>query len=306
MPADVSSSGDLIADRRYAYARALLDDGDAAAAADLLRQTLELTPRWHPAWFSLGEALLKTQARAEAITAFQHAAALDPGDVLGAKVRLAHLGAADQATAMTADYVAALFDQYAHRFDDHLTGALEYRGPAIILEAIAAACASLGRTMRFARALDLGCGTGLMAEALGSMAGSIAGIDLSPAMVAKARQGGRYDHVACGDLIPHLGSCQAASIDLLTAADVLVYISALEPLFAVARRCMAKSGLFAFTVQSCGGDGYQLGNDLRYHHSERYLRRVATGNGLDVIHLSPCVTRKDAGKAVPGLVAVLG
>ena len=50
------SSGDLLADRRYAYAEGLMADGDAAAAADLLRQALELVPDWVPALMALALA----------------------------------------------------------------------------------------------------------------------------------------------------------------------------------------------------------------------------------------------------------
>lgn len=306
MAAETSSSGNLIADRRYGYGQALLKEGDAVAAADLFRQTLELAPDWHPAWFSLGEALLKADAKAQAVTAFQRALALDTGDTLGAKLRLAHLGETDPATAMTPDYVAALFDHYADRFDVHLTGALDYRGPEIITQALALTCARQGRIFHFGHAVDLGCGTGLMAAALIGRTGSINGIDLSPLMVEKARQSGHYGKVECGDLIPYLEAQKTAAIDLLTAADVLVYVSALGALFAAARRTMTTTAIFAFTVQSWKGDSFNLGEDMRYHHSESYLSQTATESGLEVLYLSPCVTRKDAGKAVAGFVVLLG
>lgn len=43
------SSGDLLADRRYAYAEALLTEGDAAAAIELAEQALERAPDFVPA-----------------------------------------------------------------------------------------------------------------------------------------------------------------------------------------------------------------------------------------------------------------
>ena len=39
------SSGDLIADRRASYADMLFESGDHVAAADLMRQALDITPR---------------------------------------------------------------------------------------------------------------------------------------------------------------------------------------------------------------------------------------------------------------------
>ena len=49
------SSGDLIADRRYEFARDLQLKGDLPAAADLLEQAIELAPGFISAWFTLGE-----------------------------------------------------------------------------------------------------------------------------------------------------------------------------------------------------------------------------------------------------------
>ena len=49
------SSGDLIADRRFEFARDLQLKGDLVAAADLLLQAVELAPNFTSAWFTLGE-----------------------------------------------------------------------------------------------------------------------------------------------------------------------------------------------------------------------------------------------------------
>ena len=49
------SSGDLMADRRFEFARDLQLKGDLPAAADLLMQAIELAPNFTSAWFTLGE-----------------------------------------------------------------------------------------------------------------------------------------------------------------------------------------------------------------------------------------------------------
>ena len=59
---------------------------------------------------------------------------------------------------------------------------LGYRGPAVIL----AALDEVAPGRAFGATLDLGCGTGLMAQALVGRAGPIDGIDLSPGMIAQA------------------------------------------------------------------------------------------------------------------------
>jgi tetratricopeptide (TPR) repeat protein len=49
------SSGDLVADRRFEWARDCEAKGDLAGSADLLEQALELVPGYASAWFTLGE-----------------------------------------------------------------------------------------------------------------------------------------------------------------------------------------------------------------------------------------------------------
>jgi predicted TPR repeat methyltransferase len=299
------SSGDLTADRRYEYARAALEDCDGVAAADLFRQTLELVPGWPPAHFGLGEALALEGDSKGAAAAFARTLELAPEDALGASLRLARLGFHQAGDAMRPGFVAALFDEYADAFDGHLLEALGYRGPAIIMDALGTVCDRFQRSLQFASAIDLGCGTGLMARALAAYVGELDGVDLSPRMVAKAKATGLYRNVHVGDATEMLRS-SSDRYSLIVAADVLVYIGDLAPLFAAAASALTAEGLFGFTVQKHEGEGFILGGDLRHHHSARYLRAAAGSNGFSILQLAECITRKDAGEDVPGLVAVLG
>jgi len=76
------SSGDLIADRRFEFARDLQLKGDLGAAADLLTQAVELAPNFASAWFTLGEIRLKLGEKDAAIAAAKRSselAAKQPG-----------------------------------------------------------------------------------------------------------------------------------------------------------------------------------------------------------------------------------
>src|ERR1044072_5369223 len=88
------SSGDLIADRRYDFARAYAADGDLVAAADLYAQAVELAPGFASAWFALGEAREALGDRGGARAAFARARDTDPQDRHGAALHLARLGGA--------------------------------------------------------------------------------------------------------------------------------------------------------------------------------------------------------------------
>jgi predicted TPR repeat methyltransferase len=296
-----SSSKDLVADRRYAYAEAALADGDAAAAADLMAQTIPLVPDWPPAHVLHAQALTALGRNAEAVAVLRHVLALDPSDVLGAGIQLALLGEGEEDAAMSPAYVRALFDAYAERFDTHLVGALDYCGPDLILEALRSLS---GAVAAFPRVLDLGCGTGLTGAALRPFTHWLGGCDLSPAMVAKADERGIYDDLAVADVVEHLGLLPANDIDLLTAADVVTYMGDLAPLFAAAARVLAPGGFFALTAQA-GQSGVVLGADRRYAHGDDHLCARAAEAGLGVASLAPAAMRLDRGKPVPTHVVVL-
>ena len=151
-------AGDLIAERRFAYAKAAAEEGDLSAAAELFEQALERAPHWAVAWFALGEAREKLGDLDTAARAFRETLVADPADTQGAMARVALIGRGEMPVALPEPYVARLFDDYAPRFDTHLINNLGYRAPALIADALSAVAS--GR--HFVAALDLGCGTGLI------------------------------------------------------------------------------------------------------------------------------------------------
>src|SRR6202000_2656934 len=74
------TSGDLMADRRFEFARDLQLKGDLPAAADLIEQAIELAPNFPSAWFTLGEIRQQLGERDKAIEAFRKARDSDPDD----------------------------------------------------------------------------------------------------------------------------------------------------------------------------------------------------------------------------------
>ncbi|MBM6592928.1 class I SAM-dependent DNA methyltransferase [Microvirga pudoricolor] len=299
------TSGDLIADRRYEYARGAFDERDFEATADLARQVLELVPFFAPAQALLGRSLMELGHREEAIEALRQALSLEPDDALGVRLDLARLGALPAGEAISGGYVRALFDEYAPRFDGHLTGPLSYRGPELIADALRRACHERMRPHRFGLTLDLGCGTGLMGRALSGVASPLEGIDLSPRMLDQARKTHLYDALHEADLVSFLAGRPDGEADLAIAADVFVYMAGLEAAFAGAYRVLRPEGFFAFTVQAFDGEGFSLGEDARYAHSETYLRWLAATTGFSVVVLDAVSTRRDRDMAVPGYLAVL-
>jgi predicted TPR repeat methyltransferase len=299
------SSGDPRADRRFLYAEKCAAEGDHAAAAELLEQCLELAPDWAPAWFALGGAREKLGDSAAAIPAYRRALACDPEDLLGASLALARLGAGQTPSTAAPAYVARLFDQYAPRFNAHLIDGLGYRAPDLLRDAVAEVCARTTRRMHFARALDLGCGTGLAGAAFRDCVDHLDGVDLSAGMVAEAKAKSVYDALFVADALDHLRASPDGAFDLMLAADVLVYIGDLVPLFTLIARGLASGGVFAFTAERHDGNGYVIGSETRYAHSHGYLEQASTAVGLKIALLKQCSTRKNKGEPTAGLVGVL-
>ena len=290
-----------IAQLRYAYARAAARDRDFAVAAEVLEQTLEIDVGWAAAWFALGEARQQLGDFVAARAAFAEALRLDPEDHQGASLRLAAIEGRQVGTLPRA-YVARLFDDYAPRFNAHLTGDLFYHGPAVLYDAVR----RLAPGRRFRRALDLGCGTGLAGAAFRALVDDLSGVDLSPAMIEEARQAGVYDALAVGDAVDFLAATPAAGADLILAADVFVYLGELAPALNAARCALAPDGLLAFTLESEPGSTFGLGETLRFRHSHAYLSRALDEAGLTVLTLELASSRREAGVEVPGLAVLVG
>ncbi|ANK90095.1 MULTISPECIES: class I SAM-dependent DNA methyltransferase [Rhizobium] len=297
------SSGDVIADRRADYARMLEEGGEAEAAAELMEQALELAPAWAAGWYRLAAYLEKAGRGEAAIEAYRRTLILDPEDIFGATLKLALLGDTAIPDRPPSRYVERLFDDYADRFDTALVDRLDYSVP----QKLAALVASTDR--RYEYAVDLGCGTGLLGPEIRALACRLEGFDLSQNMLAKAAEKRVYDYLAQADLslAPHrsglFDDAGRRRADLVTAADVLMYLGNLESVFAIVDELAAAGADFAFSVEDAGdGDGFHLAPSLRYAHSEAYVRQLLSRHGFEILRIVKAVIRKDGGKPVSGIL----
>jgi predicted TPR repeat methyltransferase len=312
--------------------------GDWAGAVPALQHALTLLPRERSAvlQLALGQCLMRLGKLDDALPAFDRAVAADPTlaaawSQRGGLLRELHqLDAAahsyEQALAHGADrelhayylasvrgsattapparaprqYVEGLFDDYAAEFAGHVVERLGYRGHETLLAPIVAS----GR--RFRHALDLGCGTGLCAPLLAPVCDAIDGVDLSAAMLAQARKLGLYRELVHADIGEFLAAA-TQRVDLVVAADVMIYVGELAGVFGDVARLLEPGGLFAFTVELPTNEGQelQLLPSLRYAHSEAYVRRLAADAGLQVDALRAAPIRHEQGKPVPGLYVTL-
>jgi predicted TPR repeat methyltransferase len=316
--------GGLLA--RLAYARALAAAGDGTGAIAAARDAAGLYPGVADAALGLGEALLRAEQLPTAIAEFQRALRVEPGldrarflmgcawlqageaekaldafarlepDAPGLEDKIAQAEAMRVRPRSDAGYVRHLFDQFSTDYDARMLSQLSYRAPQILREL--AGLVMPGRAEL--AVLDLGCGTGLCGAAFLDLAARLDGIDLSPAMVERARARGIYDSVAVGDIESGFAG---RAYDLVLAADTLVYLGDLQPAVRAIGGALKPGGFFLFTVEAKEGAGFELGPKRRWRHSERYLRDVA--RGLDVVGCMACVPRTEANSPVNGFAVAL-
>lgn len=300
------SSGDLVADRRFGWALDQAERGDLPAAAEILLQTLELTPKFTTAWFTLGAIRDRMGDHDGAISAFRQARDHDVEDYHGARLQLARLGADDVNPDVTATYVKRLFDQHAPEFDASLLERLNYRGPELLRAALEEACRKAGRPLHFKSMLDLGCGTGLSGAVFRDVVDHMAGMDLSGGMLVEAKAKNIYDRLDEAELVELVQrpEWQGANVELIVAADVFVYVADLKPAITAIAGALAPKGLLAFTVEDHDGEGARLGATLRYAHARDYVWDVLSDAGFDVPILRRASTRTEKGEPVPGTVVI--
>ena len=263
-------------------------------------RALAVDPSLAQAWSNRGGILREMKRNEEAAEAFRQAMAhgADP-ELL--QYYLASVTAQAVPQTAPAHYVESLFDNYADEFDAHLVGVLGYSAHSTLVRHLEAlGCGP------FRSALDLGCGTGLCAPLLKPMTQRLSGVDLSSQMLDKARSLGLYDRLEQADIVDHLQHAEEL-YDLVTAADVFIYVGELERVFAALARSMEANGIFGFSAEWSGDEAldFKLLPSLRFAHSERYLRALAARHGFELLQLVRAPIREDQREQIPGMFVYL-
>ena len=254
---------------------ACLSDNQPADAKALFEQALGLRPKESAAWRGLGKAQLDLGETDLARQSFATALAIVPYDRYAAHMLAALSGQADK---RAAGYVADLFDTYADQFDGHLTDTLGYRIPQVIADLLA-------DRGPFKTMLDLGCGK----------------------MTRKAHERGIYRHLRTGDTRDILATDNALAgpYDLVTAADVFVYVGPLEATFASVAKILGAKGFFVFSVEDEPGEEIVLRSSGRFAHPQRYVERQADNYGFAIRERLSHPIRQERDRPIPGMLYLM-
>jgi len=269
-------------------------------AVEAYREAARLSPQSASMFFGFGLALSMQGHCEEATEMYRRCLALAPGHP-----RARHLLAActgEEAPVRAPDeYVRAEFDHFADTFDEILAN-LEYRGPAIVGQAVEEIAHQLPPQ---AAVLDAGCGTGLCVPHLRALAGRLVGVDLSAGMVELARKRGGYDELVVDELTAYLRS-HARAYDLVVSADTLVYFGDLTEVIPAAAGSLRPGGFLVVTLERAApGEaeaGFRLQPHGRYCHTRSYVSRVWQQAGFVDVVIGEISSRKEVEEPVPGFV----
>jgi predicted TPR repeat methyltransferase len=276
-----------------AFGDALQTSAHLAAAIAEYQRALRLQPQNGEARLKLGLAWLEA---GETDVALEQFAKLDPASVPELAAHIARAEAMRRLTRSDAGYVRHLFNQFSANYDDWMRRQLQYRAPEILRELADLVMPGAHDLV----ILDLGCGTGLGGAAFADLAASLDGIDLSPAMIAHARERHIYRRLTVTDFETVLAD-GGPDYDLVLAADTFVYFGDLAPTFAAVARRLKPGGYFLFTAENSAGPDFALGAKRRWSHSETYLRNLGATAGLQLAGIVACAPRSEANVPVDGL-----
>jgi len=280
----------------------LLDQGKPVEALASYHTALAIDPESTQAYIGIGNTLREQGKPDEAIACYRQVIRIDPENSIAVHLLTALSGGESECSPRR--YVEILFDNMAYKFDTHLLDNLRYRTPEDLVTLIRGFAEPPPEKWDI---LDLGCGTGLVGAAISPYARRLVGVDLSSRMLAKARERDLYHRLEQSDLVSMMrGECEK-DYDVVTAADVFIYIGDIDAAIREVKRLLRGGGLFGFSLEGLDMPlDYKLMPTTRYAHSPAYVERLAVKHGFRVHRMLPAQIRLEQARPVDGWLVLLG
>ena len=263
-----------------------------------LQYILQQNPKDIDAHINYAKTLLKLKKKDKAIEHYQKVLELDPSNTMIAYALNALTGKETPARAPN-QYIEAVFDNYAKKFDEELVDKLQYQTPELLLQAFQ----RLQLKSHSFSILDLGCGTGLAGDAFKIIANELVGIDLSAKMLAQSRHKHIYDELIQGEITQVLNQLKK-EFDIVIAADVFVYFGDLDKLLQKVHKVLKADGYFIFSLEKGTKNPYYLQETGRYAHHPEYINTLAQKYNYTILITETVVLRQQEGEDVMGLIYI--
>ena len=257
------------------------------------QKALKLNPNVSKFYSNLGNLFQDLGKFGKAINLYDQALVLNPDNLRASSNRetaLHLLNSQAGVTTKTAseDYIKTLFDDYAKRFDHHLTTILGYKVPQFLINSL---YALIGSDLIFDNVIDLGCGTGLSGKEFRPISKRLVGIDLSSKMIEIAEGKKIYDLIENIEVNKYLET-KSEKYDLFIATDLLIYVGDPTQLFSNISKTSKSKAIFLFSTESTQDKDYILTNQGRYAHSEEYIRQLVKLNKFTILNVENATIRK--------------
>ena len=276
----------------------LNEQGKLEDALLAFEKAIVINPDYADVYNNMGGSLREQGRIDEAIDAFKKVISINP-DHESAKHMLSSLSGDTPKTAPK-QYVESLFDGYAAKFENSLTGNLGYNIPGLITNLLV----ELSRSKSLGSVLDLGCGTGLLGSEIKNYCSNLEGVDLSDRMLKIADQKKVYSNLSKIDIVEYLSSHQL-SFDYFIALDVFIYVGDLYEIFRLIKSKNKKPGKLVFSTEHTEKDGYHLLQTGRYSHSKSYIESLCREFGYEISHFSISDLRKERKVYLEGGIYIL-
>ena len=288
----ISPTGDLLS-----FANSFSKESNPVATEALLRKAVYFTPQRADAHLALGLFLLRFERFKEAQEALDMAHDLNPN--CPTTRYFLSLTRGDNPAVPDPGYAERLFDSYASSFDQSLVEQLNYHVPEQLVDLLRS---EVGQ-QPLQRALDLGCGTGLVGKYLSAHVPTIDGVDLSTRMIDKARERGVYASLHKSEIRDFL-SGSSDNWDVILAADVFIYCGDVGDIIQACAKRLNPGGWLAFSVEAPPSEDTTLRYEAnpvtgRYLHSRSYLEQALQADFTPPSFI-PAVLRMNAGQPVNG------
>lgn len=266
------------------------------------QRALQYNPDNADSHYNLGVLACDLGRPEEAVAHLRRCLERDPADRRGAKILLAHLGADEAPERTSQAQLSDIYNVRARFWDQERF----YFGAALVADGLHRHAGALRLDI-----LDIGCGTGLVGARVRDRAGLLDGVDISSAMLEKARTKNIYDGLFQADLASFLAQHEN-SYDAIVAAATLIHFGDLAALFQAVADALRGGGLFVFTFFPLAGPDHGIASSIRlaqggcFGHSPAYVERLAEETGFAVLELETVTHEHDPeGNPVLGTLAVL-
>lgn len=193
-----------------------------------------------------------------------------------------------QPSAVETEYNRLLFNTFAPTYEQTLEK-ISYA----VVNKIAELCAPLDGQI-----LDLGCGTGLLAQKLKTALNVFIGVDIADEMLKIAASKGVYYALENADLIAYLSAHKADLPPTIVAADVFCYFGDLVSIF---KLCIGKRLIFSIESDT-SAETFKIQPNGRYQHNPQHIEQLLQQAGFMQIKQHRLTLRCENGADVEGVL----